>query len=129
MPEESGFDSWQGRGSSLHNGHTGPGVHPVSSHCVPGTLYPGVKRPAREADHSPPSSAEVKNGGAIPPLPHVFLIKHRDDISGMLRLVVYRCFGGRYFLSGSFSKLRRQEKQKLFVGNIGKLLPYDNWTT
>jgi hypothetical protein len=29
----------------------------------------GVKRPGREADHSPPSSAEVRNGGAIPPLP------------------------------------------------------------
>jgi hypothetical protein len=25
----------------------------------------------READHSPPSSAEVKNDGAIPPLPHM----------------------------------------------------------
>jgi hypothetical protein len=24
-----------------------------------------------EADHSPPSSAEVKNGGARPPLPHM----------------------------------------------------------
>jgi hypothetical protein len=34
-------------------------------------LYMGIKRPGREADHSPPSSAEVKNGGAIPPLPHV----------------------------------------------------------
>jgi hypothetical protein len=40
--------------------------------CVPGALSPGVKQPRREADHSPPSSAEVKNGGAIPPLPHVF---------------------------------------------------------
>jgi hypothetical protein len=29
---------------------------------------PGVKRQRREADHSPPTSAEVKNGGAIPPL-------------------------------------------------------------
>jgi hypothetical protein len=28
-----------------------------------------LKRPGREADHSPSSSAEVKNGGAIPPLP------------------------------------------------------------
>jgi hypothetical protein len=27
----------------------------------------GVKRPGREADNSPPSSAEVKNGRAIPP--------------------------------------------------------------
>jgi hypothetical protein len=28
---------------------------------VPGALSLGVKRPGREADHSPPSSAEVKN--------------------------------------------------------------------
>jgi hypothetical protein len=27
---------------------------------VPGTLSLGIKRPGREADHSPPSSAEVK---------------------------------------------------------------------
>jgi len=27
----------------------------------PGALSLGVKRPGREADHSPPSSAEVKN--------------------------------------------------------------------
>jgi hypothetical protein len=27
----------------------------------------------REAGHPPPSSAEVKNGGAIPPLPHMSL--------------------------------------------------------
>jgi hypothetical protein len=26
----------------------------------PGALPPGVKRPEREADHSPPASAEVK---------------------------------------------------------------------
>jgi hypothetical protein len=32
-------------------------------------IYPGVKRLRRESDHSPPSSVEVKNGGAIPPLP------------------------------------------------------------
>jgi hypothetical protein len=28
-----------------------------------------LKRLGRESDHSLPSSAEVKNGGAIPPLP------------------------------------------------------------
>jgi hypothetical protein len=32
--------------------------------------FPGVKRQKREADHSPASSAEVKNAGAISPLPH-----------------------------------------------------------
>jgi hypothetical protein len=26
-----------------------------------------------EADHSPTSSAEIKNGGAIPPINHVFM--------------------------------------------------------
>jgi hypothetical protein len=30
------------------------------SNGVPGALSLGVKRPGREADHSPPSSAEVK---------------------------------------------------------------------
>jgi hypothetical protein len=37
---------------------------------VPGSFSLRVKRHGREADHSPPSSAEVKNGGAIPPPPH-----------------------------------------------------------
>jgi hypothetical protein len=36
---------------------------------VPGPISPRVKRPKRETDKSSPFSAEVKNGGAIPPLP------------------------------------------------------------
>jgi hypothetical protein len=36
-------------------------------------LSPWVKRSGREADHSLAPSAEVKNGGAVPPLPHVFI--------------------------------------------------------
>jgi hypothetical protein len=47
----------------------GPTQPPIQ--CVPGALSPGVKRLGREADHSPPSSAEVKNDGAIPTLPHM----------------------------------------------------------
>ena len=39
--------------------HTGPGAHPAS--YIMGTgLFPGVKRPGREVDHPPPSSAEFK---------------------------------------------------------------------
>jgi hypothetical protein len=34
---------------------------------------PGVKWQGYEADHSVPSSAEVKNGGAMTPLPHMFM--------------------------------------------------------
>jgi hypothetical protein len=37
---------------------------------VSGALSPEVRRPGREADHSSPPSAEVKNGGAVPPFPH-----------------------------------------------------------
>jgi hypothetical protein len=47
-------------------------------------LFPkGAKRPVREANQSPQSIAEVKNGGAMPPLPDTSschgakLIKHR----------------------------------------------------
>jgi hypothetical protein len=37
-----------------------------------GKLFPeGAKRPGREADYSPPSSAEVKNDAAILPLSHM----------------------------------------------------------
>jgi hypothetical protein len=36
-----------------------------------GGSFPGVKRQGREADNSPPSSGELKNGGAIPPLPRM----------------------------------------------------------
>jgi hypothetical protein len=44
-------------------------THPASNHIGSGALSPVVKRPECEADQSP-SSAEVKNGGPIPPLPH-----------------------------------------------------------
>jgi len=38
---------------------------------MPGALSPGGKRPEHEADHKPPSSAEVKLRGAIPTFPHM----------------------------------------------------------
>jgi hypothetical protein len=51
----------------------------VASYLV-GTV--GVKRPGREAGHSPPSSARVEYGGAIPPLPHMsYLVKQRDNFT------------------------------------------------
>jgi hypothetical protein len=37
---------------------------------TPVVLSPGVKRLEGEAEHSPPTNAEVKNGVAILPLPH-----------------------------------------------------------
>jgi hypothetical protein len=49
--------------SLLRSIHTGSGTHPM------GTAE--AKRPGREDDHSPQSSAEIKYGGVIPPLPHM----------------------------------------------------------
>jgi hypothetical protein len=44
----------------------GPTPPPIQ--WILGAISPGVKRQRREVDHSPPSSVEVNNGGAIPPL-------------------------------------------------------------
>jgi hypothetical protein len=52
-----------------------------------GGSFSEVKCPGREADHSPRSRAEVKNVGAITPLPNTSpcrsakLIKHRDNFT------------------------------------------------
>jgi hypothetical protein len=41
---------------------TGSGAHPASCTMGTGGPFPGAKaRPGRDAGHSPPSSAEVKN--------------------------------------------------------------------
>jgi hypothetical protein len=56
--------------SVLHSVHIGSEAHPVSYPLATGALSSGLKPPGREADHSPPSSVEVKNGEAIPPLSH-----------------------------------------------------------
>jgi hypothetical protein len=48
--------------SSILCVQTGSGAHPASCTTGTGGPFPGVKaRPGRDADHSPPSSAEVEN--------------------------------------------------------------------
>jgi hypothetical protein len=58
-----GFDSRRGLGIFLFTTASrtalGPTQPPIQ--WVPESLSLGVKRPEREADHSPPSSAEVMN--------------------------------------------------------------------
>jgi hypothetical protein len=64
-----------------------PSLYPMGN----GSLTPGVERWEREADHSPPSSAEVKKGWSYTSTPHfVFvLFKHRGNFtSKSVRLVV-----------------------------------------
>jgi hypothetical protein len=59
--------------SILHSVYTSSGAHIAS--CPMGTvaLHPVVMWPGREADHSSPSGAKVKNGGVITPLPYTSL--------------------------------------------------------
>jgi hypothetical protein len=58
-----GFDSWKGQEISLFSVTSyAMGIRAISF---------GTKRQGRKADHSPPSTAEVKEGGAIPPLHHI----------------------------------------------------------
>jgi hypothetical protein len=49
------------------------GAHAASYKWITRPLSLGVKQLGCEADHSPPSSTKVKNGGAIPPLLHTSL--------------------------------------------------------
>jgi hypothetical protein len=60
----------------------GPTQPPIQ--WVPGAVSPGAKRHLREADLSPPSSAEVKNSGAI------ISLHHMSSWRGALLLVITR---------------------------------------
>jgi hypothetical protein len=79
----SGFDSRQGQVVFS------TASRPAAIQSLRGTLSTNVKWLVREADHSAPSSGKVKNGRAIPPLPHMFswqsarLFKHRDNFTSI----------------------------------------------
>jgi hypothetical protein len=85
-PDCRGSIPRQGQDYFVHSVRTGSGAPPsLFSNWYRWHFSVGLKRPEHSADLSPPSSAEVKNRGAIPPLPHMCswlcaeLIKHRDN--------------------------------------------------
>jgi hypothetical protein len=68
-----GFDSRPGQDSILfYSVQTGPGAHPAPYPICTAYSFPEGKAAGREADYSP-FSAEVNDGGSIPPLPHMVL--------------------------------------------------------
>jgi hypothetical protein len=81
----SEFESRQGLGifllSTASRLALGPTQPPTQR--VPGALSPWVKRPGRDADHSPPSSAEVNAWSYTSTPQYAFmawcLVKHRDN--------------------------------------------------
>jgi hypothetical protein len=84
-----GFDYWQGLGIFLFTTASRTALGPTQPRIqwVPGALSLGVKRPRREADHSPPSSAEVKEWVGLylhsPSTPswRGAQLKHRDNFT------------------------------------------------
>jgi hypothetical protein len=90
-----GFDSRRGLGIFLFTTASRPALRPIQPpiQCVPEALSLGIKRPGREADHSFPSTAEVKNAWSYTStLPYVFmawcLVKHRDNFTFTLSTTV-----------------------------------------
>jgi hypothetical protein len=72
MTEGLQFDFQQGNGNLLFSvmPKLALGLTQPPMQWVPGAVLPGVKQQGHEADHSPPSSAKVKNRGAVPSLLH-----------------------------------------------------------
>jgi hypothetical protein len=54
------FPAGAGNFSLHHRVQTGSRAYPASYPMGTRGPFPGVKRPGREADHSPPSNAEIK---------------------------------------------------------------------
>jgi len=75
----SGFESWNGKDTYLFSKtvQTGSGAHPAP--CSMGMGVP--PRPPREAHHSPPFSAEVKNEWSYTttPPPHLEGVDRNND--------------------------------------------------
>jgi hypothetical protein len=84
-----GFDSQRGLIIFLFTTASRTALRPTQPPIqgVPRALSLGVKQPEREVDHSPSSSAQVKECcGAVPPLPntpswHGAQLQHRDNFT------------------------------------------------
>jgi hypothetical protein len=59
--------------SLLHRVQTGSGLHPASYSMGTGGSFPGGKAAGAEADHSTPSSSEVKNAWCYTSIPNTSL--------------------------------------------------------
>jgi hypothetical protein len=88
--DDRGFDSRRGLGIFLFTTASRPVLGPIQPpiQWVQGFLSLGVKRRGREADHSPPSSAEVKNPWSYSSTPPI-----RLHAQGQL----YLCHSGKKF--------------------------------
>jgi hypothetical protein len=144
-----GFDSRQGLGIFLFTTASrtalGPSQPPIQ--WVQGPLSVGVKRPGREADHSSPSSAEVKEWLELyihsPNTPSWLgaYLKHWDNFSFTFKNWVHPVKVRLEFRLGAFNRRflpRIKVKVKLSLcfnwaprheDVLGDLFPFQNFST
>jgi hypothetical protein len=94
--------------------------------CVRGALSLGVKRPGRDADHSSPSSAEVKNAWSYTSTPqYVFiawcLVKHRDNFTLPYKTYIMTVKGQCYLTYEKAEFLLQCNARWSCVCNIGNI--------
>jgi hypothetical protein len=85
-----------------------------------GTLSLGIKRPGREADHSPPSSAEVKNAWSYTSTPEYAVMAWCSvgkKAQGQLYLHVLQLFKSSQLHSPQNPVLFPYEKKKKFLSD------------
>jgi hypothetical protein len=110
--DDRGFESRQELGILLFTSAFGLALGPIQSpiQWVPGTSSLWVKRPGREADHSHPCSAEVKNTpswlGA-----QIYLHLHLLPFLG-----VSSC--KRYYTNSKYQQLHRVSRGSVYVSKI-----------
>jgi len=77
----------EARDFSLFHSVSSPALGPIKPpvHLVQGTLYPVSKQPRGEDNHTSPSSAEVKNGGVLPPLLNMPLRRGQGHLSAWFK--------------------------------------------
>jgi len=94
-------DSSVGIATRLRAGRSGSRLALEPTHppiqWIPGAISLGIKRPGREADHSPTSSAEDKNAWSYTSTPYyVFtawcLVKHRDNFTFSFNFTIRNAF-------------------------------------
>jgi hypothetical protein len=95
---------WVGNFSLRHRVQSGSGAHPASYAMGMGALSLGLKRPGREADHSPPSIAEVKECMELHLQPQYAFIpwcldEHRDKFTFFMKLIQSGSVECEYFTS------------------------------
>jgi hypothetical protein len=84
------FESWYSQEFSLvHIFQTWSGVHPTTYPMGTGAHSPRVKQEGHEADHSPPTTAEVKKTWIYTSTSPAQIVKDRDNFTFLLYCNVY----------------------------------------